>query len=103
VYTEMRRLIITGTTIATILAGGGTALAANGPGRHDDSPSHLVVDDRATDTPPRPAGPSVSASPDDHGGLRDGHGADDPAGDDRGGLRGDDPAGDDHGGSRHRH
>ncbi|GAA4258745.1 hypothetical protein [Dactylosporangium darangshiense] len=116
----MRRLLLIAVTTAATVAIGGTALAASGPGRGDDHPSRVVVDDRpshdvgddhGTHSPSasvsasiddRPShdvgddhgthspGPSASASIDDHGGLRDGHGRDDRAGDD-------------HGGSRHRH
>ncbi|MFG2039352.1 hypothetical protein [Dactylosporangium sp. NPDC048998] len=107
----MRRLLVISATTAAVLAIGGTALAANGPGsgsgsgsgpgRHDDDPARVVVDDSATrgtaDDNPTPHGsrtpggtPSAGPSMDDHGGLRGGHGSDDPAGDD-------------HGGSRHRH
>ena len=126
----MRRLLIIGATTAAVLAIGGTALAAisgSGPGRHDDHPSHLVVDPSASASPaeddpsrgvddnPTPGEsatsipaidptttPSPGATVDDHGGLRT-SGTDDGPGDDhgRGGHGTDDGPGDDHGRGGH--
>ncbi|WP_433218021.1 hypothetical protein ACQP00_11320 [Dactylosporangium sp. CS-047395] len=123
----MRRLILIGATTAAALALGGTALAASSDSSSDPSsvPSQVVVSERATpednpsrgvddnpsrsvDDDPTPhettsaevsASPSVSATVDDHGGLRTHEAGDDHV---RGGHGRDDRGGDDHGGSGHR-
>ncbi|GGM07560.1 hypothetical protein ACFFX1_02515 [Dactylosporangium sucinum] len=116
----MRKIVIMGATVVAGLAIGGTALAASGPDRRDDNPSPAVSVSTSdgpspsgspspSDSPSPSGSPSTSATFDDHGGDRGGHGADDgpshDVGDDHGGHGGhggDDKGGDDHGG-RGRH